>query len=186
MKTQSENVKLHLLTALLKIFLKSQYSWWKCIKQKSIRQLHRQTWVPATTILSGTCIITLACGAPSGKPCSRSAFGGATLSFSGTLIRWLMPSVYSISYWIRLISAMSAAGREGNAPVTLQKKKWEPRMTEYASLLCTTGSEHNTQPRENQRTFPDGQYLSQTQESDPEEQVFLDRMSLHQLKLYLD
>ena len=76
--------------------------------------------IPATTILSGTCIITLAFGTPSWNSCSRSAFGGATFNFSGTLIRWLIPSVYSISYWIRLISAISAAVGEGNAaPLTL-------------------------------------------------------------------
>lgn len=91
--------------------------------------------IPVTTILSGTCIITPVLGTPSWNSCSRSAFAGATFNFSGTLIRWLIPSVYSISYWIRLISAISAAVGEGKAaPLTLQKGNTKIRVTECADV----------------------------------------------------
>lgn len=105
------------------------------IKRRFIGALPIKREIPVTTILSGTCIITPALGTPSWNPCSRSAFAGATFNFSGTLIRWLIPSVYSISYWIRLISAISAAVGEGNAaPLTLQKENVKIRINECADV----------------------------------------------------
>lgn len=109
--------------------------------------LHCDADIPATTIRSGTCMVTLAFGNPSWVPLSRSAFWGATLSFSGTLMRWLMPSVYSISYCSRFISAISAAGDGNAAPLILPGEtktltaRWEPgRSTgRKCSVLITNG-----------------------------------------------
>lgn len=84
--------------------------------------LHCNADLPATTIRSGTCMVTVAFGNPSWLLLSRSAFWGATLSFSGTLMRWLMPSVYSISYCSRFISAISAAGDGNAAPLILPRQ----------------------------------------------------------------